>query len=166
MNAGGHGAETAQCLVSARVADLASGSDRLLTPAELGLSYRHSNLSPADLVLSACFTVGEEPRARLESEIEEIVRWRRAHQPGGRNAGSVFSNPPGDAAGRLLEEAGAKGLRVGSAQVSLKHANFIGVDEGGAAADVLAVIEAARALVLERFGIELTLEVRLVGFGR
>ena len=66
-----------------------------------------------------------------EAEIAEIVRWRREHQPGGPNAGSVFTNPAGDSAGRLIEAAGAKGLRVGTAEVSTKHANFIQADDGG-----------------------------------
>src|SRR4029453_8302457 len=71
-----------------------------------------------------------------DAEIAEIVRWRRANQPGGQNAGSVFTNPPGDSAGRLVEAAGLKGLRVGGAHVSTKHANFIQADDGATAADV------------------------------
>lgn len=164
MNAGGHGSDTATHLVRARVVDLVHGTERLATGEQLGLAYRHSELKAGEVVLSASFTLCAGERATLEAEIDEIVAWRREHQPGGRNAGSVFTNPAGDAAGRLLEEAGAKGLRVGSAVVSDKHANFIGVDAGGSAEDVLAVIEAARALVSARCGIELRTEVRLVGF--
>jgi UDP-N-acetylmuramate dehydrogenase len=103
-------------------------------------------------------------RTEAEALIAEIVRWRREHQPGGANAGSVFTNPPGDYAGRLIDAAGAKGLRHGSAEVSTKHANFIQADEGGSADDVLALMRAVQARVLERSGIRLEPETRLVGF--
>ena len=75
-----------------------------------------------------------------EATLAEIVRWRREHQPGGQNAGSVFTNPAGDSAGRLIDAAGAKGLRVGTAAVSDKHANFIQADPGGSADDVAALM--------------------------
>jgi UDP-N-acetylmuramate dehydrogenase len=104
-------------------------------------------------------------RARSEREIAEIVRWRREHQPGGQNCGSVFTNPPDDSAGRLIEEAGLKGFAVGSAHVSPKHANFIQADEGGSADDVWALIQEVQRLVAERTGVRLQPEVRLVGFG-
>ena len=86
------------------------------------------------------------------------------HQPGGSNAGSVFTNPPGDAAGRLIEEAGLKGLRLGTAHVSEKHANFIQADNGGRADDVWALMEHVRTVVLQRCGVALSTEVRLLGF--
>ena len=98
------------------------------------------------------------------ARIDEVVRWRREHQPGGQNAGSVFTNPPGDAAGRLIEEAGLKGFRIGSAVVSDRHANFIQADPGGSADDVKRLIDEVRALVAERLGVELRTELRLVGF--
>jgi UDP-N-acetylmuramate dehydrogenase len=94
----------------------------------------------------------------------EIVRWRREHQPGGANAGSVFTNPPGDAAGRLIEAAGLKGHRVGSAAVSAKHANFIQADDGGSADDIVALMAYIQRVVRERTGVELRPEVHLVGF--
>ena len=95
-----------------------------------------------------------------------IVRWRREHQPGGQNCGSVFVNPvPGAlSAGALIDGLGLRGFRIGSAHVSEKHANFIQASEGGSAADVRAVIEAVRARVAEATGIVLRSEVRLVGF--
>ncbi|HVB06685.1 MAG TPA: UDP-N-acetylmuramate dehydrogenase [Acidimicrobiales bacterium] len=166
MNAGGHGAETADRLVAAELVHLDSGERHLAAAGDLDLAYRHSAVGAHDLVLAATFAVTAAPSGRLAEEIDEIVAWRREHQPGGRNAGSVFTNPPGDAAGRLLEEAGAKGLRVGSAVVSEKHANFIGVDSGGSADDVAALIEAACRLVAERLGVTLATEVRFVGFDR
>ena len=82
----------------------------------------------------------------------DIVRWRRQHQPGGSNAGSVFTNPDGDSAGRLVEAAGLKGTRLGTAVVSTKHANFIQADPGGSADDVHRLIEHVRAVVAERMG--------------
>jgi UDP-N-acetylmuramate dehydrogenase len=95
----------------------------------------------------------------------EIVRWRREHQPGGQNAGSVFTNPPGDSAGRLIDAAGLKGFRVGSAHVSTKHANFFQADDGGSADDVRALIDEVRRRVLEATGVDLVPELRMVGFG-
>jgi UDP-N-acetylmuramate dehydrogenase len=94
------------------------------------------------------------------------VRWRREHQPGGRNCGSVFVNPvPGEvSAGSLVDGLGLRGFRIGSASVSTKHANFIQADDGGSAADVRAVIEAVRTRVAEATGFRMRSEVRLVGF--
>ena len=94
-----------------------------------------------------------------------IVRWRRAHQPGGSNAGSVFTNPEDDSAGRLVEAAGLKGFGIGTAHVSEKHANFIQAERGGRADDVYAVMEHVRTVVAERCGVTLRTEVRLLGFG-
>ena len=101
---------------------------------------------------------------RSLAEIAEIVRWRREHQPGGSNAGSVFTNPVDDSAGRLIEEAGLKGHRIGSAEVSPKHANFIQADAGGSADDVRRLIEDVRQRVRERFGVDLRTEVQMIGF--
>ena len=94
----------------------------------------------------------------------DIVAWRRANQPGGSNAGSVFVNPAGDSAGRLVESAGLKGLRMGTAQVSTKHANFIQADKGGLADDVWRLVEHVRTEVAARTGVVLVPEVRMVGF--
>ena len=96
--------------------------------------------------------------------IDEIVAWRRANQPGGHNAGSVFANPPGDSAGRLIEAAGAKGLRVGTAHLSRRHANFIQADDGGRADDVHRLMLTVRSMVLEDGGPDLRPETVLVGF--
>ncbi len=100
--------------------------------------------------------------------IRDIVRWRREHQPGGQNAGSVFTNPPGqppaNSAGWLIDTAGCKGRRWGSAMVSPKHANFIQADEAGSADDVRALLEAVRAEVQRAHGVDLQTEVRMIGF--
>jgi UDP-N-acetylmuramate dehydrogenase len=116
--------------------------------------------------VAASFDVTRGDRDEAERELSEIVRWRREHQPGGQNAGSVFVNPiPGQlAAGQLIDELGMRGLRIGSAEVSTKHANFIQADPDGLAADVFALIEYVRAAVLESSGVLLRSEIRLVGF--
>ena len=116
------------------------------------------------VVVAARFALRPGDRDASEREIAEIVRWRREHQPGGSNAGSVFANPPGDSAGRLVEAAGLKGFRRGSAYVSPKHANFVQVDDRGSADDVRALIEEVARIVLERTGVRLELENHLVGF--
>jgi UDP-N-acetylmuramate dehydrogenase len=157
-------AETAERLVSARVVDLKSGTESSRSTDELGLSYRRSGLGPADLVLEATFRLAQGDPAESARRIAEIVRWRRENQPGGQNAGSVFANPPDDSAGRLIDAAGLKGLRIGTACVSDKHANFIQADDGGSADDVRRLIDLVRKTVAERTGVELAVEVRLVGF--
>lgn len=164
MNAGGHGSDVAATLVAARVVDLRSGSVCEVPNASLGLGYRRSRLQPTDVVVRATFRLALGDRARSEAQIAEIVRWRRDNQPGGQNAGSVFTNPPGDAAGRLIDAAGLKGLRVGTARVSEKHANFIQADEGGSADDVRRLIEEVARRVEERTGVRLVPEVHMVGF--
>jgi UDP-N-acetylmuramate dehydrogenase len=167
MNAGGHGSDVAATLVSARVVDLAGEGAHLEgeVPADrLGLGYRRSALRRSSVVVAARFALRPGDREASEREIAEIVRWRREHQPGGSNAGSVFANPPGDSAGRLVEAAGLKGFRRGSAYVSPKHANFVQVDDRGSADDVRALIEEVARVVLEKTGVRLALENHLVGF--
>src|SRR3546814_13006964 len=127
----------ASCLAGVRVIDLRSGEDGEVPASALALGYRRSALAPHQLVVWADLALQEGEPDRSAALISEIVTWRRANQPGGPNAGSVFTNPAGDSAGRLIDEAGCKGLRVGSAEVSSKLANFIQDDEGGSAADVL-----------------------------
>ena len=168
MNAGGHGSDVKATLRRAWVVDLAAddgaSAGREVAVAALGLGYRRSGLGPLEVVVGAEFSVTPGDRAEAEAELSAVVRWRREHQPGGSNAGSVFANPPGDSAGRLIDAAGLRGYRRGSAFVSPKHANFVQVDDGGSADDVRALIEEVRAAVAERFGVVLELENRLVGF--
>jgi UDP-N-acetylmuramate dehydrogenase len=164
MNAGGHGAETADRLTACRIVGLRGEGERVVDASALELSYRHSSLGPYDVVTEASFHLEHGDAVASTARISEIVRWRREHQPGGQNAGSVFTNPPDDAAGRLVEAAGMKGFRVGSAAVSDKHANFIQADEGGSADDVRRVVEQVRARVAERLGVELRTELRMIGF--
>jgi UDP-N-acetylmuramate dehydrogenase len=165
MNAGGHGRETIDVLVHADVLRVAPGARPERRTAEaLGLGYRTSNLDARDIVLGADFEVTDAPVADCEAAIAEIVRWRKEHQPGGSNGGSVFRNPPGDSAGRLIDELGLKGYRVGGAIVSPKHANFFQAEPGATADDVHRLIIEVRSQVFAATGIELVPEVRLVGF--
>jgi UDP-N-acetylmuramate dehydrogenase len=165
MNAGGHGSDMAACLVDARVVDLhGDGSVRQIPARELRLSYRHSGVRDDQVVVQVTLALARCEPADAEARLDEIVRWRREHQPGGQNAGSVFTNPPGDSAGRLIDAAGCKGLRVGTAHVSSKHANFIQADEDGRAGDVRALMQEVRRRVHDAFGIELVAETRLVGW--
>ena len=165
MNAGGHGSDVSRSLAWARV--VALGGDDLdgdVGVDRLALGYRRSAITSTHVVTAAAFDLAPGDRDASEREISEIVRWRREHQPGGANAGSVFANPPGDSAGRLIEEAGLKGHRRGSAFVSPKHANFVQVDDGGSADDVAALIAEVARLVADRTGVTLHLELHQVGF--
>ncbi len=166
MNAGGHGSDMAAILAGVRVTDLLSGEDREVSPDALALRFRGSAVADHQVVTAARFELAAGDRTRSEAEIAEIVRWRREHQPGGQNCGSVFVNPvPYQlSAGEVIDGLGLRGLRIGTAQVSDKHANFIQADEGGSAADVWAVMETVRSRVLAERGIALRSEVRLVGF--
>jgi UDP-N-acetylmuramate dehydrogenase len=164
MNAGGHGAETKDVIVEARVADLNTGKVEIWSPSALGLGYRCSALTPRAVVVGATFAGAADDPADCSARIDDIVRWRREHQPGGQNAGSVFTNPPGDAAGRLIESCGLKGHRIGGAMVSPKHANFFVADPGARADDVFALIRDVQERVADQTGVRLEPELRLVGF--
>lgn len=164
MNAGGHGSDMAATMRRVRVHDLVTGEDEEMPAAGLDLAYRRSSVAPAQIVLWAELQLAAGDRCASEAQLSEIVRWRRAHQPGGQNAGSVFTNPQGDSAGRLIEAAGAKGLRVGTAEVSAKHANFVQADAGGKADDVRSLMLEVQRRVLDHAGVRLEVETRLVGF--
>lgn len=166
MNAGGHGSDMAANLVKASVFDLAEGGPEEWTAEALGFGYRESSLGPRQLVLFAELQLAPGDAEVSGEEISEIVRWRRENQPGGQNAGSVFTNPTDDSAGRLIDSLGLKGFRVGSAEVSTKHANFIQADPDGSADDVFALIRELRLRVAAATGIELEVENRLIGFDR
>lgn len=167
MNAGGHGRETVEVLQRAWVLDLLDDSRdvaaRARTPADLDLGYRRSNLRASEIVSAAEFTVTVDDTGACEARVAEIVRWRREHQPGGQNAGSVFRNPPGDSAGRLIDAAGLKGLRVGAAVVSDKHANFFQAEAGATARDVIDLVAEVQRRVAEATGVELVPELHVVG---
>ncbi len=163
-NAGAFGSDTAAALIGAELLDL-NGDTWKAGLADLAYSYRTSALQGTPtIVVRARFHGDPGDRATAVRRIKEIANERMAKQPLAQpNTGSIFRNPPGDHAGRLIEAAGLKGTRVGGAMVSEKHANFI-VNTGAAtAADVRALIRRCQAEVQERFGIALRPEVELVG---
>ena len=139
------------------------------TPAELGFAYRTSRIKQlkaqgqAHVVLAAELALTPGEPEVLQAKVDQFVAHRKLTQPPGASMGSMFKNPPGDYAGRLIEAAGLKGTRLGQAEISPLHANFF-VNLGEArSADVLALIHRAHAAVLEQFGVDLELEVELVG---
>ena len=164
MNAGGHGSDTAATLAEYAWVDLATGAAGSSPAERLDPGYRTTALRASEVVVSAAFRLEPGDPDEGAAVIAEIVRWRRAHQPGGSNAGSVFTNPVGDSAGRLIDGCGLKGFRIGTAEVSTKHANFIQADPGGSADDVHSVIEHVQETVARATGTVLHTEVRLVGF--
>jgi UDP-N-acetylmuramate dehydrogenase len=163
MNAGCHGADTSEWLLAARVIRGQAGPADL-SPSDLEMTYRHTNLLDGDVVVSARFrTIDRSPEEGVQL-IREITRWRRDHQPGGTlNAGSVFKNPPGDSAGRIIDEAGLKGFRIGGAEVSRRHANFFVADRNASASDVHRLVMEVRERVEVATGIGLEPEIRFVG---
>lgn len=166
MNAGGHGSDMEATLAGATVVDLRTGHSGWVQASRLGLRFRGSDLADHQVVIDATVGLAHGDAEASEAELAEIVRWRREHQPGGQNAGSVFVNPkPGElAAAQLIDGLGLRGFRIGAASVSEKHANFIQAGPGATADEVRAVIEHVRALVHEKTGFLLRSEVRLVGF--
>ena len=164
MNAGGHGGEMSQCVTQVRVLDLADGSLTWMSRDYLDFGYRHSSLSATQVVLMVKMTLHVGSPEELRERMAQIVSWRREHQPGGRNAGSVFRNPPGDHAARLIDEAGLKGARVGGAEVSTKHANFIQALDGATGRDVRDLVRHVQKVVAATTGVELRTEIKFVGF--
>ena len=166
MNAGGHGRETRDVLLRAWVADLADGGRPVERAVDtFAFGYRTASLGDTDVVVRAEFTVSADDPAACEARVAEIVSWRREHQPGGANAGSVFRNPPGDSAGHLIDACGLKGLRSGGATVSDKHANFIQAEPGARATDVRDLVLLVQQRVEAETGVHLVPELRLIGFG-
>ena len=164
MNAGAHGHELAEVLEAVELFRMRAGRSEVVPAGRVGFAYRRSDL-PADAVVTAA-TLRLRPgdRAAIRAAMDEARAWRRRTQPLAQpNVGSVFKNPPGDHAARLIEAAGGKGMRVGGASISEKHANFIVAGPGTRAADVAALIRAVRELVASRFDVELEPEVHLVG---
>jgi UDP-N-acetylmuramate dehydrogenase len=164
MNAGAHGRETGDSLEETRILDLDSTNVSEKKPADLDLSYRHSNVTSRQVVLEARFQLTPEDPEGVRERMETYRKHRAETQPGAlQNAGSVFKNPPGDHAGRLVEAAGLKGFGKGNASVSDLHANFFIAREGSRAQDVYDLVHAVKAKVKEEFGVDLTPEIRFVG---
>ena len=163
MNAGAHGDEIWQRVIGIE----ATGRDglvRLRNPSEYRVAYRHVAGPRGEWFLSATLQLdpgeAEEGQARIRALLERRGATQPTRQP---SCGSVFKNPPGDFAGRLIEVAGLKGLRVGGASVSTKHANFIVTEAGASAGDIEALIEQVRETVARLYGVELEIEVQIVG---
>jgi UDP-N-acetylmuramate dehydrogenase len=163
MNAGAYERDWSQVLERALVCR-ASGSD-WLSPEELGLSYRHSELQEGDVVAFVEYRLEHRPEAEIKSTVADLIARRKATQPTNRRTfGSVFKNPEGSiGAGRMLEECGLKGHRIGGAMISPMHANFIENADGATTADCLALMAEARRRALEQFGVVLEREVVFLG---
>ena len=164
MNAGAHGGQLADVLESIDAFGLSEGVARLVPASDAGLAYRRSAFAPNTIVVGATVRLSPGEPSEIRARMDEAREWRRRTQPLAEpNCGSVFTNPPGDHAARLIDEAGGKGRRVGLASVSTKHANFIVAAEGATATDVVMLIAEIQDLVAERSGVRLEPEVRIVG---
>jgi len=164
MNAGAHGREVAEAVESVDVFELAIQAGRVVSASEAGFRYRNSELPADAVVVGGTVRLAPADTSEIRRLMEEAREWRRRTQPLAEpNCGSVFKNPPGDHAARLIEEAGGKGLSVGGAMVSAKHANFIVAAEGAKASDVVELVTKMQDLVQARSGIHLDPEVHLVG---
>ena len=163
MNAGAYGREWKDVMVDAVVVD--ADYVRTLTAVELGLAYRHSALRAGEVVAEVRFQLEPSTTEAVKARVSELLAQRKAAQPTNkRTFGSVFKNPDGDrGAGRMIEECGLKGHRIGGALISPRHANFIENSDGATTADCLALMAVARARVHDRFGVELQHEVRFLG---
>lgn len=165
MNAGAHGGQMADVLVWADVLRLTDGRRERWHAADLQMSYRHTELPPDAVVTRACVSLRPSDPERLAADMAEMRQWRRDNQPINEpSCGSVFRNPEGDSAGRLIDSAGLKGFSVGGAEVSAKHANFITVSPGARAADVHDVIVHVQREVERVHGVRLRPEVVIEGF--
>lgn len=165
MNAGAYGSDWSAILVRALVTT-ADGSG-WLNPAELDLSYRHSNLRHGHVVAAVEYRLTPRDPALIRAEVKQLVERRKESQPTTkRTFGSVFKNPPGElGAGKMLELCGLKGYRYGGAMISPKHANFVENAGGATSADCLAVMAEARRRAREAYGVDLEHEVVMLGRG-
>ena len=164
QNAGCFGQEMGDVILRAAIYDLGQGAARSRDLDVLQLSYRRSGVGSLEVVVGATFAAKAGDPAVGEARMREITRWRRDHQPGGTlNAGSVFKNPPGDSAGRIIDSAGLKGLTVGGASVSERHANFFVAMPGAKAADVYRLVREVAARIHAATGIVLETEIQFAG---
>ena len=163
MNAGAYGSDWAAILDRALVVD--EDGARWLTPEQLGLSYRHSDLRHGQVVAAAEFTLGAVPEEQIRANVARLQALRKAAQPTNkRTFGSVFKNPAHElSAGRMLEACGLRGHRIGGARISPRHANFIENADGAKAVDAIALMAEARRRAREEFGVELVHEVQFLG---
>ena len=163
MNAGAYGREMKDVIESVTVLD-AAGNKTMINRGDITFSYRKTHFSPGTVVLGARFKLEKGERSRIKARISEILQWRQEKHPlEYPSAGSVFKNPPGQPAGKIIEEMGLKGMTAGGAQISSKHANFI-INRGNAtAADILTLIELAQFKVRQEKNLDLETEVLIIG---
>jgi UDP-N-acetylenolpyruvoylglucosamine reductase len=163
MNAGAYGSDWATIIERALV--VSAGGSGWLSADELGLSYRHSDLRPGDVVARVEYRLTPRPTDEIKAEVADLVARRKATQPTNkRTFGSVFKNPPGElGAGRMVEVCGLKGHRIGGAVISPRHANFIENVDRATSADCVALMTEARGRAHEQFGVELEREVVFLG---
>jgi UDP-N-acetylmuramate dehydrogenase len=164
-NAGAHGGEMRDVVAWVEAWDPDHDAVQRLSPDACAFAYRESRFKhSSEVVLSAALRLQRGDAAQIAARVAEHQAQRVATQPlADQNAGSVFRNPPNDHAGRLIDAAGLKGRRVGSAMVSPLHANFIVTDRGGRAADVRALGDLVQRTVRESFNVELAYEIEFVG---
>lgn len=163
-NAGAWGGQIMERAAWVRGLDLGSGQAVELQRDSISFSYRHTDLPPEFLIVEAGFVLDEDEPAMVQARMDEMLAQRRSSQPlWARNAGCIFKNPPGTSAGLLIDRAGCKGLSVGDVEVSDVHANFIVNRGAGTAADVLSLVRMVQERVQQTSGIEMTMEVRVVG---
>ena len=163
MNAGTAGGEIGDVVESV---SLLSPERKLIvrSKGEIGFGYRTSSVPDGHLVLDARMVLRRDDKEKIRARIKELLETRKRHQPGGYpNAGSLFKNPQQESAGRLIEEAGLKGKKIGGAQVSDKHANFIVNVNKATARDVLQLMEVVKKTVLEVHGVRLEPEIKVIG---
>jgi UDP-N-acetylmuramate dehydrogenase len=164
MNAGAHGRSMSDVIDRVDVFSFASGRRSSLDRPDAGFAYRRSAVPPDAVVVGAAARLHPADVLEIRTRMDEARNWRRRTQPLAEpNCGSVFKNPEGDQAARLIDAAGGKGLRVGGAVVSAKHANFIVAEPGATASDVWELIGRVRDLVGTRAGVDLETEVQLLG---
>ncbi|MGN6280034.1 MAG: UDP-N-acetylmuramate dehydrogenase [Sphingomonas sp.] len=163
MNGGAYGRETSDILISCEVV-LRSGQRKVLSNDELGYTYRHSELPPGAIVVSATFRGAAEAPGIIQAEMDRIAAERETSQPlRSRTGGSTFKNPDGDKAWRLIDAAGCRGLTRGDAQVSEKHCNFLLNLGAASSADIEALGEEVRERVKAASGVSLEWEIQRVG---
>ncbi len=165
MNGGAYGGETKDILLEARGVDRA-GDIRSFSNAEMGFSYRHCSVPEEVIFTSATFQGRAGNAEEIAAAMAEIRSKREASQPRNRTGGSTFKNPPGHSAWKLVDAAGCRGLRVGNAQVSELHRNFLISLDGCTASDIETLGETVRARVKETSGVELEWEIKRIGLGR
>jgi len=164
-NAGAHGGDVAGNLLVAEILHPSQGKVSW-TAEQMGFAYRSSILKRGRIkavILAARFGYQLDAAVNPQELVATYTARRKRTQPPGASMGSMFKNPPGDYAGRLIEQAGLKGTRIGGAEISPQHANFFICHAGARAADILALIRLAQRQVVDQFGIELSLEIELLG---